>query len=144
MIGLDTNVLVRYAVRDNARQTAVADRLIEALDAEMPGFLSHVVLAETWWVLRRAYGFPAERCRAFLATLLDVREIQVQDSDLVRVALDRASEGADFADALVTVQAEASGATATVTFDRRAAKHAGMTLLTAASARALTRTPAAT
>lgn len=143
MIGLDTNVLVRYAVRDDARQTAVADWLVEAL-AEMPGFLSHVVLAETWWVLRRAYGFPAERCRAFLATLLDVREIQVQDSDLVRVALDRASEGADFADALVAVQAEASGATATVTFDRRAAKHAGMTLLTAASARALTRTPAAT
>lgn len=138
MIGLDTNVLVRYAVRDDARQTALADQLFDAFDSESPGYLSHIVLVETWWVLRRAYGFAAEQCRAFLAVIVDVRGIHVEDSDLVRTALQRTANGADFADALLTVRAEASGAEPTMTFDRRAVRDAGMTLLTAASVRALT------
>lgn len=138
MIGLDTNVLVRYAVRDDARQTRLADQLFAALDTESPGFLSHTVLVETWWVLRRAYAFPPDQCREFFGILLDAREFIIEEPDLARAALQRTVDGADFADALVSEAAKAAGSSTTMTFDRQAAKHAGMTLLTTAALRDIT------
>ncbi len=54
MIGLDTNVLVRYIVRDDPAQTALADRCVEDVcRGEQPGWVSHVVLAELAWALIR-------------------------------------------------------------------------------------------
>lgn len=136
MIGLDTNVLLRYAVRDDARQTKLADQLFAVLDVETPGYLSHTVLVEVWWVLRRAYEFPVAQCRDFFGILIDAREFRVEAPDLARAALQRTIDGADFADALVAETAKGAGASATMTFDRNAAEHAGMTLLTAAALRA--------
>ena len=129
MIGLDTFVLVRYVVRDDAGQAASADRLIDAFSAKEPGFLGTVVLAETWWVLGRAYAFPVDRRLAFVEALLESQELVVEDPDAVRAALQSANAGADFADALIAESAKAAGCTAVMTFDKAAARDAGMTLL---------------
>ena len=103
MIGLDTNVLVRYIVRDDPAQTALADRCIEhRCSRERPGYVSHLVLAELVWVLGRGYGYPRQMLADVLGTLLSSEEIRIQDAPLVRAALGEFSAGAaDFADCLI-------------------------------------------
>jgi len=55
MIGLDTNVLVRYIMQDDAMQSPKASVLIESLDADHPGFISLVTVVELYWVLTSCY-----------------------------------------------------------------------------------------
>lgn len=129
MIGVDTNVLVRYAVRDDAVQTAKVDRLVAGLTASAPAFIGHVVLAEVWWVLTRAYKFPHDTCCEFFDRLFAVRELIIERADLAHEALRRAREGAELADALIAVDAKDAGCTVVETLDRKAAKRAGMHFL---------------
>lgn len=129
MIGLDTNVLVRYIVRDDPAQTAKADAVVDRLDPDEQGFVSVLVVAELHWTLLRAYRFSRSDCAAVIAGLLASSELRVEDAALVRRALGRVGQGADLADALIGELAAAAGCTATVTFDQRAARQAGMTLL---------------
>ena len=124
MIGLDPNVLVRYIVREDPTQTALADRCIEhRCSREQPGYVSHLVLAELYWVLGRGYGYPRRMLGDVLATLLSSEEVKIQDAALVRSALGNFSAGAaNFADCLIgTLQLRAESE-ATVTFDRKAAR----------------------
>ncbi len=130
MIGLDTNVIVRYTVRDDPKQTALADAAIDALSSDDPGYVSHVVVAETWWVLRSAYRFPEDRRRQLFEILLDTKELRFEDPDTVRAALTSTRQGADLADALIAQSAVQAGCRSVVTFDKGAARRAGMTLLT--------------
>ena len=66
MIGIDTNVIVRYIMQDDARQSVLATRFMESLTQAAPGFLSHVALVEMVWVLSSAYGLSrAEVTQAF-------------------------------------------------------------------------------
>lgn len=129
MIGLDTNVLVRYLAQDDAVQAARATELIESLDETEPGFVSIVVLVELHWVLRQAYGVSATDAAVITERLLRARELVVQDADVMRRALRHASSGVEFPDAVIGELGAAAGCTATVSFDRRAARHPGMTLL---------------
>lgn len=130
MIGLDTNVLVRYLLQDDPRQSAQASRLIESLSAEEPGFVPVVVLVELAWVLGAGYKLSREQLAAVLETLLRSKELVIDRADLVMQAAARfSSGGADFADALIERMAMAAGCTATMTFDQGAAKAAGMTLV---------------
>ena len=129
MIGLDTNVLVRYLVRDEPEQTALADRLIDALEDDDPAFLSVVVLAETWWVLRRTYRFSREECLQVMTQLSDARQLVLESAEAVRRSLTTTAAGADFADALVAALGRRAGCTETVTFDQGSARRAGMRLL---------------
>lgn len=124
MIGLDTNVLVRYIVRDDPAQTASADRCIEhRCSREQPGYVSHLVLAELVWVLDRGYGYPRRMLADVLGTLLSSEEIRIQDAPLVRVALGEFSAGtADFADCLIGILHRRAECESTVTFDRKAAR----------------------
>ena len=122
MIGLDTNVLVRYTVQDDAGQSAAATSIVESLSEESPGFVSVVVIVELTWVLRRAYRSPDSVIAAVVRTLLDATEIVVQDSDAVRRALDRTAGGQEFPDALIAELGFLAGCSHTVTFDRPAAK----------------------
>ena len=59
MIGLDTNVLVRYIMQDDAKQSPQATRLIESLDAENPGYITTVSIVELYWVLTASYELTA-------------------------------------------------------------------------------------
>lgn len=129
MIGLNTNVLVRYLVQDDADQAAKATVVVEALDEEHKGFVSIVVLVELVWVLRRAYDVAPDEVSAMLDRLLRAKEVVVQHADVVRLALRRAASGADFADAVISELAAAAGCDRTVTFDVRAARYAGVQLL---------------
>ena len=87
MIGLDTNVLVRYFVQDDEVQAALATELVASLSAETPGYVSVVSLTELSWVLARSYGLGRERVVSAIQALLDSREIVVDRADAVRRAL---------------------------------------------------------
>lgn len=130
MIGLDTNVLVRYLAQDEPAQSARATKLIEReLSERAPGFVGLVVLVETCWVLKRLYGATAAELRATVRDLLDARQLSVESRPLVARALARvADSGADLADALIAECAVNAGCERVVTFDKSAAK-AGMSLL---------------
>lgn len=131
MIGIDTNVLVRYLTQDDAKQSAVATRFIEGrLTPENPGFISTITLCEIAWVLADSYGADRKRIRDAVEGLLATKQLVVERSELVWKAL-RAWEGvsADFSDALIGQLAIAHGGEKTVTFDRTAAKLPGFELL---------------
>lgn len=130
MIGLDTNVIVRYLAQDDPAQSARATRLIEReLDEREPGYVSLIVLVETCWVLRRLYGATATELRDTVRDLLDARQLAVENRVVVARALTRAvADGVDIADALIAEGAAHAGCARTVTFDKAAVK-AGMMLL---------------
>ncbi len=128
MIGLDTDVVVRYLVQDEPDQSAVATTVIEQLTESDPGYLSLVTVIEIYWVLRRAYRVDPERCVELLQGLLDSRELRVDRAATVRAALS-ASRGVDLADAVIVELGRAAGCEYTVTFDQRAARVGGMQLL---------------
>ena len=129
MIGLDTNVLVRYIAQDDPKQSPKATRLIESFTAEASGFVSVVSVVELVWVLTGCYASTkAELCEV-LETLLRAKGIVVAHADTVWKALRLFRDGnADFADCLIERFANEAGCSHTTTFDRGAAKHCGMQL----------------
>lgn len=129
MIGLDTNVVVRYLVQDDPDQSAVASAFVEDLTETDPGFLSLVTVVELYWVLRRAYKVDDVRCAELLEGLLSVRELRVDQDTVVRAALTANRGGRDFADAVIAELGRAAGCDHTVTFDQRAARDGAMELL---------------
>lgn len=130
MIGLDTNVLVRYIMQDDPRQSPKATRLIESLDAEHPGFVTVVSVVELYWVLTSCYGLAGHDVKQALESLLRAKQIVVDRADQVLRAVRVFDDGkADFADCLIERIASSAGCTETVTFDAGAAKYAGMSLL---------------
>ena len=131
MIGLDTNVLVRYIMQDDARQSALATRLVESLSVESPGFVPLVSVVELAWVLSSAYALDRGQVVQAVESLLRTKEIAVERAEIVWKALrvfQRAN--ADFADCLIERSAAVAGCDRTMTFDRGAAKSCGMTLVT--------------
>lgn len=130
MIGLDTNILVRYLAQDDARQTEQAIRLIESLTPAQPGYLSLLVVTETVWVLESCYDTGRSKIAQIVETLLSIDSLVVEQSDTAWRALRRFKrEGGDFSDALIAAQAVSSGCDTVYTFDKGAAKRTGMTLL---------------
>lgn len=131
MTGLDTNVVIRFLVQDDAAQSPIANRAFSRLTKDQPGFISAVVLAEISWVLARAYKAPREDIARAIEGLLRSAELIVENAEAAYRALGvyMASSTADFADALIIETASLAGARETLTFDRNAAKEAGMRLL---------------
>lgn len=130
MIGLDTNVLVRYIMQDDPKQSAKATILIESLDADQPGFISVVSIVELYWVLTSCYNLTDHQVKQALDVLLRTKQIIVDRADQVMRALRVFEVGkADFADCLIERTAASVGCGQTMTFDVNAAKHAGMTLI---------------
>ncbi len=122
MIGLDTNVLVRFIVSDDVAQSAVATKIIESLSAESPGFIPLVVVAELVWVLQFSYECDKTEIVTVLERLLRSSELLVEDADIVDQALrEYRTSRADFADCLIERCAHAAGCQHTLTFDKRAA-----------------------
>lgn len=131
MIGLDTNVVVRFLVQDDQVQSAIANRFMSRLGREKPGFISSVVLAEITWVLSRAYKSSREDIARAVEGLLRSAELIVENADAAyrALAIYQASPSAEFADALIAETASLAGAAETVTFDKNAASSLGMRLL---------------
>ena len=124
MIGLDTNVLVRYIVQDDPRQADAAARLIEGrCTARSPGYVSVPVLVELVWVLAGAYRYERGVVAGVIRQLLRTIELLVEDRDAVWSALREFEAGtADFADCLIAHRNRARGCMQTFTFDRAAAR----------------------
>jgi predicted nucleic-acid-binding protein len=130
MIGLDTNVLVRYAAQDDQEQSPKATRLVESLTSDDPGYVSLVVLIELYWVMTSCYSATKGEVCDLVETLLRTKEIIVAKADVVWKAVRLFGEGkADLADCLIEQDAENAGCAYTCTFDRDAAKHCGMRLI---------------
>lgn len=130
MIGLDTNVLVRYVAQDDQRQSPKATRLIESLTADTPGYVGVVSVIELVWVLTGCYSLTRDEISEVLETLLRTKEIIVAQADTVWKALRLFKNGkADFADCMIEKAANEAGCSYTVTFDRDAVKHCGMKLI---------------
>lgn len=130
MIGLDTNVLVRYIAQDDPQQSPRASALIEALTVDAPGFVSLVSVVELVWVLTSCYGSTRAEVSHMLETLLRTRELVVAQAETVWKAVRVFKDSkADFADCLVERCGAEAGCAATLTFDVGAAKHCGMRLI---------------
>ena len=130
MIGLDTNVLVRYVAQDDAKQSPKATRLIESLTVVAPGYVSIVSVIELVWVLSGCYASSKSEICEVLETLLRTKEIVVANTDTVWKALRLFKAGkADFTDCLIERSANEAGCGYTATFDRDAVKHCGMQLI---------------
>ena len=122
MIGLDTNVVVRYLTQDDPVQSPKATALIErGLTEEEPGFVSVVAMAETAWVLERIYGLTAEELAAAIERMLEVNVLIVESEQEVFTAMIAIKEGrGSFADALIGALGAKVGCSHTVTFDQKA------------------------
>jgi predicted nucleic-acid-binding protein len=120
MIGLDTNVLVRYLVQDDPAQGRLATKVIAtASRAGERLFLSTIVLCELVWVLESAYKYPKDTIDGTLEKILLTAQFEVEDKDAAWLALaDYRASGIDFADALIGRRNLRSGCDATLTFDR--------------------------
>ncbi len=130
MIGLDTNVVVRYLTHDDSAQTAAAVRVMDSLSSDTRGFLSLIVIVELAWVLEVSYRFRKKEIEQVLETLLRSRELVIERAEVVAQALRRFSASrADFADCLIERCGHAVECKHTVTFDQKAASGAGMLLL---------------
>ena len=123
MIGLDTNVVVRYLTQDDPKQSAIANRLIEhELSEKSMGFITHTSLVEIIWVLESCYDQKKEALLTVLDSLLTTKQIMVERADIAYLAVKKYRTGnADFSDALILAICEASGCERTVTFDKKAA-----------------------
>lgn len=123
MIGLDTNVLVRYLTQDDPDQAARANRLIEGhCTRQTPGRVALVVLCELVWVLRGAYRYEKGVVVDLLAQILATAELEVEDEAVASRALAAYRAGsADFADYVIVHANRAAGCEATYSFDRKLA-----------------------
>ena len=127
MIGLDTNILVRYLAQDDPVQSPKATELIERrLSEENPGFVSVVAMVETAWVLDRAYGLAGREIAAAIERTLQADVLVVEDEQEVFAAMIALREGhGSFADALIGGLGGRAGCTHTLTFDQKASRLPG-------------------
>lgn len=126
MIGLDTNILVRYLTQDDPVQSPRATRIVERLTEEHPGFISLVVMIETVWVLDRVYGLSGNAIGLAMEKLLQADTLVIQNEQEVFIAVIALKAGAgSFSDALIGALGEWAGCAATLTFDRKATRLTG-------------------
>ena len=129
MIALDTNVLVRYLVRDDKQQAEAARALLDSLTAESPGYICREVTVELVWVLERAYDFPRDRIATILEELVATEGLVIEEADdVARAAFHYRAAGTGFSDLMILAAAERSGAHPLYTFDQKAARLEGVSL----------------
>jgi len=130
MIGIDTNILVRYFAQDDKNQSPKATDLIESLSKENKGFISAVSIVELVWVTQAAYDLSKDKTIEMLGLLFRVDIFLIENSDALNKALRLYEKStADFSDCLIEVASIEAGCIKIFTFDKKAAKSLGMTLL---------------
>ena len=119
MRAVDTNLLVRLVVRDDAAQADAAEAYVAK-----GAWVSHLVLAETLWVLDAVYHRSPAQIAGAIARLLNHRELTFQDADVVALALEhfRSRPSLGFSDCLVLEIARKAGHLPLGTFDRNLAR----------------------
>ena len=127
MIGLDTNILVRYLAQDDPIQSPKATEIMERrLTEEHPGFVSIVAMVETAWVLDRAYGLAMHEIAAAIERILQTDVLVVEKEQQVFTALIALKERrGSFADAMIAELGANAGCSHTLTFDQKALRVPG-------------------
>ncbi len=131
MVGIDTNILVRYLVQDDPAQGKRASDFIEkTCTRENPGFINHIVLCELSWVLESVYSYEKETLIEVLEKILIVGQFEIENKDNVWAALhDYKNSKADFSDCLIARKNRFHGCEKTVTFDKGLKNLEGVLLL---------------
>ena len=130
MIALDTNVIVRYLVADDAEQAEAARALMEGLTFDSQGFICREVAIEVVWVLERFYRFTRAQIADVLVELISTDSLVVEAADdVARAAFTYRQGGVGFSDLMILSSAERSRAVPLHTFDRRLARMEGAALV---------------
>ena len=124
MIGLDTNIIVRYLTQDDPVQSRKATEIFERrLSEANPGFVSIVAMVETVWVLDRAYGFASDQIIAAVDGMLQSKVLLIENEKEVFAARTAVKDGSgSFSDALIGALGARAGCSRTLTFDHKAAR----------------------
>jgi len=118
---VDTNILLRFVMRDDENQFAKANSFLSSRTPDDPAFVSLIVLVEFAWTLRQRYGYSRKDIVSLVAILLEAREIVFEDESHLSIIVSEATRG-DLADHLISYCATRAGCSSTVTFDTDAAK----------------------
>jgi predicted nucleic-acid-binding protein len=131
LIGLDTNILVRYLAQDDEKQSGKATKFIEKRITEKePGFINYIVLVETIWVLENCYSADKQAIVNVIYQLASTKQLVLQDAEIVLRSL-RLYEASniDYADALLSTINNDNGCETTITFDKKAGNISSFTVL---------------
>jgi len=128
--GIDTNVLLRFILKDDPIQTPQARALFQSLSSENPGWISLASVLEIVWVLSSRKNMDRVTVSQTISDLLFLDALIVEQADVVASAIEFFnSSRADFADCLILASVRVAGCSRTVTFDQVAARDLGMELL---------------
>lgn len=132
MLGLDTNILIRYIVQDDPVQSPLVSQFLKRKCTEKnPCYIGHIVLCEVVWVLESAYGYSREQVAETLKLILETRHFCVEEPGSAWSALKAyRARGVDFSDALLGETNQLHGCETTVTLDKKASKTDTFKLLT--------------
>ena len=118
MIGLDTNVLVRYIMQDDAKQSPKATRIVESLGGVGSGYVTIVAIVELVWVLSASFELTRSQIAQALDGIIRTKQFKIENADQVMRALRVFKLGkSDFSDCLIERSAESAGCEKTITFD---------------------------
>lgn len=124
MIGVDTNILVRYFTQDDPEQAQIVEKIIENY-ANSPNslFINNIVLCELVWVLERGYKYSKEQVGLVINQMLSTEEFAFEKPELLWLALNQyVQDKLDYSDALIGLINKSSGCLETLTLDQSAAK----------------------
>lgn len=123
MIGVDTNVLARLFLDDDAKQGALAKRFFDARTSDDPAFVSALVIAEFAWLLTSRYRYPVDAVHSALLIIFGSGNVVVEREEQLKAAILAARHtGGDVSDAIIAAVAVDAGCSSVVTFDKEAAK----------------------
>jgi predicted nucleic-acid-binding protein len=130
VIGIDTNVLVRYFIEDDPDQSRLTDSFFRSLSSADPGWISQATILEFAWIMKSVRRLDRKTIATMMGKLTMLDSIVVERADIVDKALQWYRNGnAEFAVCLIAASGRAAGCAKTVTFDKIAARDAGMELL---------------
>ena len=130
MISIDTNILIRRVVNDDARQAEAAQALLDGLTTENQGFVCREVALEFVWVLERVYRYSRELLAEKLLELIALETLVVEESeDVARSARRYGENNDDFSDLMILEASRRMGALPLYTFDRRLSRMEGAALV---------------
>jgi predicted nucleic-acid-binding protein len=126
MIGLDTNVVLRYLMQDDEEQSRVVNKLIDGLTPSKRGFISILTIVEIIWFLERRLRRPRAEVFAAIRCLLESDRLTVQHAESIAKALDLDVGAYDIEDAIISQLCKGQGCSTVLSFDKQAIKHLGM------------------
>ncbi len=130
MIALDTNVIIRFLVSDDAAQAEAARVLMEGLTLDNQGFICREVIIEVVWVLERSYRFTRTQIADVLIELIATDSLVVEAADdVARAAFTYRQGGVGFSDLMILSSSRRSGAVPLYSFDRRLSRMEGAVLV---------------